>query len=442
MKLRKLLSVALSLALAASLSSPAFAAEGQSTAQKYGDTAGHWAEAAVDRWSGYGVVQGGPGGNFNPNQPITRGSLAKAIVNLLGLSEKAENTYSDLEGTEWYADAVLQCTAAGIMEGAGQRCNAEADITRQETTVLMARALGIKPDANPDLGKFIDGADVAGWAAGYVSAMAERGIISGAGNGAVAPLVDIDRASVMAILDKAISTYANKPGTYEAKGSGIVLVACGGVTVAGSARDVLITAGAKGGEVKLDGAAITGAVTVAAPGVKLSAPKGVVIRNESDGDITVNGKPVKPGESHKGESGSSGGGSTPVEPVTQYGTWEKALESSSVPQNVKQYIRFAFLGEYQGVNFKVIPNVIPAGDGFNTSIFDASRNLWLGTDKGILILSQDGTTTKAITAGENTEYLKYDHVTMLFPDGGNGAWVICGDGATEENAVCHIAQVK
>lgn len=445
MKPRKLLAMVLSLAITASLAVPALAVEDSITAPKYDDTEGHWAQAGIDRWSGYGVVKGSPNGNFNPNEAITRGSLAQVIVSLLGLTEKAENPYTDLKGTEWYADAILKCTAAGILKGAGQKCNAEANITRQETTVMMARALGVEPDADPDLAQFTDRAAIADWAAGAVSAMAQRGIITGTGSGAASPTIDIDRASVMAILDKAISAYANEPGTYEAKETGITLVACGGVTITGKARDILIAAGAKGGEVKLDKAAVTGTVIVTAEGVKVSAGKDVVIRNESAGDITVNGKPIKPGESGKGESGGgggNGGSNTPTEPVTQYGTWEKALESSAVPQSVKQYIRFIFLDEYQGVNFKVIPNVIPVGDGFNTSIFDAGRNLWLGTDKGILILSQDGETTKTITAAESTEYLKYDKVTMLFSDGGNGAWVICGDGATEENAVCHIAQVK
>lgn len=448
MKSRKLLALALSFALTVSLAAPALAVEGEDiavAAPKYGDTAGHWAEAAIDRWSGYGVVRGTPDGNFNPDAPITRGSLAQTIVNLLGLSEKAENSYADLTGSEWYADAVLKCTAAGVIQGDGKRCNAEANITRQETTVMMARALNIKPDANPDLSKFTDGAGVASWAAGCVSAMAERGIITGTGNGTVEPTADIDRASVMAILDKAISIYINEPGTYEAKETGITLVACGGVTVTGKAQDILIAAGAKGGEVKLDTASVFGSVIVAAEGAKVTAAKDVVVCNKSAGDITVNGKTVKSGECTKGETGKSGGGGndTPAAPVTQYGTWKEALESTSVPAEVKQYIRYICLGEYQGVNFKVVPNVIPVGDGFNTSIFDASRNLWLGTDSGILILSEDGKTTKVLTAASiDPEYLKYDRVTMLFSDGGNGAWVICGDGATDENAVCHIAQMK
>lgn len=32
----------------------------------YGDTAGHWAESSIERWSAYGIIQGS-NGLFDPN---------------------------------------------------------------------------------------------------------------------------------------------------------------------------------------------------------------------------------------------------------------------------------------------------------------------------------------------------------------------------------------
>lgn len=483
MNFRKSLPLLLALALAVSMAVPALA-EGEPSG-RYGDMAGHWAEEIIDRWSGYGVVQGDQNGNFNPDRPITRGSMATVVVNLLGLSEKPDaNPYADLQGGEWYADAVLKCTAAGIMQGDGSKCNAEANVTRQEATVMFTRALNVHFSAAPDLSKFPDGGDVASWAAGAVSAMAERGIITGTGNGTVSPTLNIDRSSTMAILDKAISTYADRAGRYEAKPTGITLVRAGGVTITGKARDILVAPGTADGQVKLDNTAVSDTVTVSAPNAKLVTEKGSITSNVeitrdgvsltgegTVGTVAVNadhcsiclpgrtvvevadraegtqicGKDIPGGTTYIiGKSSGGGSGSVaPKDPVTQHGTWRDALDSSSVPGDVKQYIRFAYLGEYQGVNFQVIPNVIPVGDGFNTSIFDESRNLWLGTDNGILILTQDGAVNAVITAdGKTPEYLKYAKVTMLFSDGGSGAWVLCGDPATEENAVSHIAVVE
>ena len=73
MKPRKLLALALTFALTATIAVPALAEDilsGSSAAPKFNDTQGHWAEEIIDRWGGYGVVQGDQNGNFNPDQPI------------------------------------------------------------------------------------------------------------------------------------------------------------------------------------------------------------------------------------------------------------------------------------------------------------------------------------------------------------------------------------
>lgn len=55
---KRVLSLLLSLAVLCSLCMPsAFAVE-----SGYSDTQGHWAEKAIDRWSGYGIVGGYGGG--------------------------------------------------------------------------------------------------------------------------------------------------------------------------------------------------------------------------------------------------------------------------------------------------------------------------------------------------------------------------------------------
>lgn len=228
------------------------------------DIDGHWAKDSIERWVEVGVVQGDQTG-FDPDGALTRGQYATILVNLLGLTEIAPNTYSDLTGDEWYADAILKCSAAGIMQGDGVNCNAGATITRQETTVMTARALGIAPKENADLTAFTDGEQVADWAAGYISAMAEAGIITGVGDGAVAPALDIDRASTMALLDKAIAVYANNAGaTVEvaAETTGIVLVAAKDVTITGEVENLVVAQGAADGAVTLKDATVTGVVTV------------------------------------------------------------------------------------------------------------------------------------------------------------------------------------
>ena len=78
---QKFLSLFLSLVMLLGLCVPtAFATE-----DGYSDTRGHWAEDAIARWSGYGIVEGN-NGRFNPNASITRAQMAKILANTLGLT--------------------------------------------------------------------------------------------------------------------------------------------------------------------------------------------------------------------------------------------------------------------------------------------------------------------------------------------------------------------
>ena len=483
MKARKLLSLALSFALTANLAVPALSADTQqdtaspSPSPAFRDISGHWAEASISRWSGYGVVQGDQNGNFNPDQPITRGSMATVMVNLLGLSEKpAENPYQDLSGSEWYADAVLKCTAAGVMQGDGSNCNAGANITRQEATVMFARALGVEEDASPNLSKFADGSDVAGWAARDVSAMADRGKITRAGDGNLLPTQNIDRASTMAILDKAISTYIVKGGSYEAKDSGITLVKAGDVTISGSAQDILIAPGAAGGSVTLRNASVSGIITINADDVTLSGTGSVdeVAVNGDNCSVTlpgkttvrvadgvtgtkVCGKDVVGGSSTVigGSTGGDGGYVPPTEPVKQY-TYDQVKDSFSdkgAQGTVKQYVAFLTDPSYGTGNdaafsdldlantqtfvnkdFTVKPSIFPSLRGVNASVLSADRTqLWMAYAAG-------GVDCVNVESGEVVTSYSADELTggsallLVLDEDAGVIYLVTEDGVTRMDA--------
>ena len=101
--------------------------------------------------------------------------------------------------------------------------------------------------------------------------MADRAIVNGVGGNEFAPADYINRASVTTILDKAVTTYVNEPGaSAAASGAGITLVAAPGVTVTGTAEDLLVAPGAADGDIRLSGAAVTGSLTVDAPGATVT----------------------------------------------------------------------------------------------------------------------------------------------------------------------------
>lgn len=265
--MKKLLSLLLSVCMVCSFAVPALAAEDttdialtgveatSASVSPYPDAQGHWAESAINRWSLSGIVQGDELGNMNPNKLLTRGEFAAMLVRLLGLKTKAANAFADLKGTEWYTDDILKVAAAGIMLGDGKgNCNGGRPISRQETMVMFARAMGLKPVADPDLSKFSDAADVADWAAGYIAPLADMGIINGVvpGEMVAAPKNNINRASTLALLDKAIKTYITAAGEYTVdapKGFVVVNVPDAQVSLTGNAAGVVVAAGSVNADV-------------------------------------------------------------------------------------------------------------------------------------------------------------------------------------------------
>lgn len=285
MNLKKSLATLLSAAMLFSMTAiPAAADTGTTGAApaSYSDMNGHWAEGAVGRWSGYGVVKG-DNGAFRPDANMSVAELATVLDNLMGYTEKAENTFADLNGSEWYADAVLKCAAAGIIKGDGTNVGATAPINRERATVMMARALNIEPVSDPNLGGFTDGAAAADWSAGYIKAMADAGVVQGVGNGMLDLSSNINRASIMTIMDKSISDYITEGGTYEVKNTGITIVkAAAAVTLTGTAKDIIVAPASAEGSVTLDKATVSGTVTVNADNAQ------IVAKDATLADVAVN----------------------------------------------------------------------------------------------------------------------------------------------------------
>ena len=234
---RKALSLILAFAMAVSL----FTVGASAAEPTYGDTAGHWAEASIERWSGYGIIQGS-NGKFDPDGQLTCAQLATILARLLKLPAAKDAGFIDNPADAWYYDAINRCAAAGILKGNGDgTVTPNASITRERAMVMLGRALGIEPIENPDLTQFMDGAQVASYARGMLAALIRAGIVGGVTADQLAPQNNITRAATVTILDRAIGTYADKAGeTVNANGKGIVLVVADDVTVSGTIGCLLI----------------------------------------------------------------------------------------------------------------------------------------------------------------------------------------------------------
>ena len=276
---RKALSLILAFAMAVSL----FTVGASAAEPTYGDTAGHWAESSIERWSAYGIIQGS-NGQFDPDGQLTCAQLATILAKLLKLPAAKDAGFTDNTADAWYYDAINRCAAAGILNGNGDgTVTPEAPITRERAMVMLARALGIEPLRNPDLTKYTDAAQVSAYAQGYVAALIEAGIVGGVTADELAPQDNINRASTVTILDRAIGTYADKAGeTVNADGKGIVLVVADDVTVTGEVNKLLVPANDI--EVTVKGSKNIDDITVSGDNSK------VILDNASADNVTLDGE--------------------------------------------------------------------------------------------------------------------------------------------------------
>lgn len=166
------------------------------TASAFTDTTGHWAEESINKWSGeYGIIQGYDDGTFRPDNSITRGAFAGILDRFLHFQEVSPaDTFSDTPGTYW-EDAILKLHAAGVYLGNEGEALSNSTITRQQAVAMIGRAFRIAPETVSL--SYEDAAQVAEYAAPYVSEFTARGYITDSANGRFRPTEPITRAEIV-----------------------------------------------------------------------------------------------------------------------------------------------------------------------------------------------------------------------------------------------------
>lgn len=328
---KKILALLLTVAMICSMCVVPALAAGETPSVTFADAKGTWAESSINRWASAGIIAGDPDGKVNPSRHLTRAELATILVRFLGLSETAgANTFSDVSADDWFAGAILKCAAAGIMQGWAGKADPNDPITREQAITMVGRALGVKAKAGQDLSQFSDADQVFPYAVEYMAPLTAMGILKGVEDGSkVAPKAYIDRASALALLDKAIAAYVTTPGSVKAEDADrfiIVNASAGDVTISGTAAGVLVTNGNKA-DVKLNGlkadtVKVDSAVTVDVMGsaelgsMDVNAPATVnVARGSKVGTLDTADAPsavINQSTGSTGGGGGGGGGSRPT----------------------------------------------------------------------------------------------------------------------------------
>lgn len=160
-----------------------------------------WAADAVAFASGHELFNGISPDTFGPDLPMTRGMLAMVLHNLEGNPEQATaETFSDVDASAWYAEAVAWSSARGIVSGYGNGLFGPGDnITREQLAVMLWRYAGEPAATNKEL-HFNDADEVSGYALDALIWAIENNIINGKGSGILDPRGQTTRAQVAQML--------------------------------------------------------------------------------------------------------------------------------------------------------------------------------------------------------------------------------------------------
>ncbi len=163
------------------------------------DIANHWAKSEIDYLSARRLINGFSDNTFRPDENVTRAQFVKM---LLGAKDIADAEYSvvfkDVSKSDWFAPSVIAANKAGIVYGGDDGYfNPNAYITRQEMTVMAARAFDLMPGAGC---AYEDKQDIAEWAVPSVSAAYDAGVIKGMDGNLFMPNANTTRAQAAAVI--------------------------------------------------------------------------------------------------------------------------------------------------------------------------------------------------------------------------------------------------
>ena len=166
-----------------------------------------WAEEYIVDLAKKGIIKGVSEKEFAPGNKITRADFMVLLMRLLKIDGKSTETFTDVDGSQYYAEAVLKAKELGIANGdQNGNFNPTNTISRQDLCTLVYRALD-KTGYLPELPEGATGFDaqysdvslISSYAYDAMKTLSELKILNGS-NGLINPTGNATRAETAAII--------------------------------------------------------------------------------------------------------------------------------------------------------------------------------------------------------------------------------------------------
>ncbi|MDN3448980.1 S-layer homology domain-containing protein [Planococcus sp. APC 3906] len=114
---------------------------------------GYIASAAAE-----GIVIGFPGMTFKPEDPVTRGQTAVILDRAFYFADAPDNTFSDVDGDEYYFDAISRLAYAGVAKGYPDNTfKPDLNVSRVHFAAFLART--VEPSFIPEKRELLNDAN-------------------------------------------------------------------------------------------------------------------------------------------------------------------------------------------------------------------------------------------------------------------------------------------
>ena len=128
-------------------------------------------------------MNGTAAGKFSPKTNVTRAEFASLLVRALGLqSQSSRAPFSDVKDKDWFAQDVAAAYQAGLVTGIGDTFKPKAEISRQDLTVMLARAanlLNLPKTTGPVNHSYADSAQFSSYAKESIQTITNIGLMEG-----------------------------------------------------------------------------------------------------------------------------------------------------------------------------------------------------------------------------------------------------------------------
>lgn len=162
-----------------------------------------WFAEAVDFVVAQGLFAGISETEFGPNVEMSRAMLVTVLYRLSGETSNGDSGFTDVPADAWYSAAVAWAKEAGVVSGISETAFApNQPITREQMATILYNYANaqVGEDAKTALAAFTDAGNISSYATVPMSWAVEQGLLSGVGNQTLEPQGVATRAQVATIL--------------------------------------------------------------------------------------------------------------------------------------------------------------------------------------------------------------------------------------------------